>query len=80
MQNNVTSGGIKPKKKELCIFEKPEKTDGWWIISLIKINIHTKPGTKEESLTLANKKGEINILSLKQTQENTSYLTILSLS
>lgn len=71
---------LSPKKKNCVFLKKPEKTDGWWIISLIKINIHTKPGTKEELLTLANKKGEINILSLKQTQENTSYLTILSLS
>lgn len=71
---------LSPKKKNCVFLKKSEKTDGRWIISLIKINIHMKPGTKEELLTLANKKGEINILSLKQTQENTSYLTILSLS
>lgn len=71
---------LSPKKNNCVFLKKTVKTDGRWIISLIKINIRTKPRTKEELLTLANKKGEINILSLKQTQENTSYLTILSLS
>lgn len=66
MQNKVTSGGIQPKKKNCILFKKPQKIYGQWIISLIKINIHTKPGTKEELLTLANKKGEINILSLRK--------------
>lgn len=71
---------LSPKKNNCVFLKKTVKTDGRWIISLIKINIRTKPRTKEELLTLANKKGEINILSLRQMQENTSYLTILSLS